>query len=140
MGDTIARAFAALAVAILAAVIGIAGLGFFAFAAYTALALVSPPPVAAALVGVLCLVVAALLLLIGRAVIRPPRRQGTASAGRGEDGLRDSELAAQLGRQAGAFVRSNFREAAGVAFVSGLVLGVSPRARQALRDLLLNDR
>lgn len=140
MGDTIARAFAALAVAILAAVVGIAGLGFFAFAAYTALALVSPPPVAAALVGILCLVVAAVLLLIGRAVLRPPRRQGTASARRGEDGLRDSELAAQLGRQAGAFVRSNFREAAGVAFVSGLVLGVSPRARQALRDLLLNGR
>lgn len=140
MGDTIARAFAALAVAILAAVFGIAGFGFFAFAAYTALALVSPPPVAAALVGVLCLIVAAVLLLIGRAVVRPPRRQGTATGRSGKKGPEDSELAAQLGRQAGAFVRSNFREAAGIAFVGGLVLGVSPRARQALRDLLLDDR
>ncbi|WP_440997425.1 hypothetical protein [Arhodomonas sp. SL1] len=140
MGDVLARALTALAVATLAAVVGIGGLGFFAYAAYTALALITPPAVAAALVGLLCLFVTALLLLVVRSVVHPPPRRPSASAPGAEGRPQDTELAALLGRQAGSFVRSNFREAAGVAFVSGLILGVSPRARRALRDLLLNDR
>lgn len=134
MGDVLERVLGALAVAILAAVVGVGGLGFLAYAGYAALTLVMPPAVAGALMGLFCLLVSALLFLACRGVARSRSRRD-AGGGNG-----NAEVAALLGRYAGGAVRSHFREAAGIAFVSGLVLGISPRARRALRDLLLDER
>jgi len=134
MSDILERVLGAFAVAVLAAVVGVGGLGFLGYAGHAALTLFMPPAVAGALMGLFCLLLSALLLLACRGVARPRARPDSAG------GSGNTELAALLGRYAGGAVRDHFREAAGIAFVSGFVLGISPRARRALRDLLVEGR
>lgn len=147
MGDILAavraqvgRAFVALALAIVAAVIGIGALGFFAYALHLALTTIMSEIAAAAVVGLIALVLMGLLLLIARELLRPPRPASPPPASEPGGGSNVSEAAGHIAEAVGAltpYVRRNFREAAGIAFVAGLIMGVSPRARRAIMDIFL---
>lgn len=139
MADLISRALIAVAIMTLAAVAFLAGLGFLAAAAYSALADIIPPAAAAAAVGGGCLLIALLLLLIARASARPPRKSASGGAapesGAGA-GTSSFDSAARLGAEAGPLIRKNWKVATGGAFLIGLILGISPRARRALGDAM----
>lgn len=138
MADRLARALTAVVIMTLAAIAFLAGLGFLAAAAYSALANLMPPAAAAAVVGGSCLLIALLLLVVARASARPPRRpagNGTPPES-GADATAGFETAARLGAEAGPLIRKNWKAATGGAFLIGLILGISPRARKALSDAL----
>lgn len=135
MADQIARALTAVAVMTLAAIAFLAGLGFLAAAAYSALANLMPPAAAAAVVGGSCLLIALLLLLVARASAWPSRRAtGAGAAPHSGAGTSGFEAAARLGAEAGPLIRKNWKVVTGGAFLIGLLLGISPRARRALGD------
>lgn len=134
MADRITQALTVLVVALLAGVVALAGLGFFAAALYMALATLVPPAGAAALTGVAALVLALLLLLLCRTMVKPKVRPQTPPPEGQPDAAHGLEDAMRLGADLAPLVRRNFRVVAGAAFVGGLVLGISPRARRALRD------
>lgn len=138
ISEALARALTAMLIAGFALFFALGGLGFLAAAAYMALANVIPPAAAGAAVGVGGLIVAALLVLGLRGLARPRRR---AVPPRGQPGG-DTEVdaAARLGGHLAVLIRSNRRTAAGTAFAAGLVFGVSPRARRAVRHLLMPRR
>ena len=143
MADKIAQLLTALAVLCLAAVVFLGGLGFLSAAAYSALAETLQPAAAAAIVGAGCLVLAILLLQVARAVTRPKARPAPAAsdsaapagAPKGTAGA-EFEEAARLGAAVAPLIKRNWKTATLGAFATGLVLGVSPRARRALSDLI----
>lgn len=133
MRDQAARALTAMALVCLAAAFGLVGLGLLIAAVYLGLAAVLPAPAAAALTGLAALVVAGLILLICRGVTAPRQRRGRVAGHDGEsETAKAFETASELSAQIGPMIRRHFPVAAGVAFLGGVILGASPRARKSL--------
>lgn len=134
------RALVAMVFALLAAIVGVGGLVYVGYALYLALAEVMANATAAAIVGGIALLLMALLLVFARAMLRPPKPPSPPPATSREGGGSVSEAATHFANAIDAltpYVRRNFREAAGVAFVAGFIMGVSPRARRAILDIFL---
>ena len=127
MREALARTFAAIAIGVLSAVIGISGGGFLAAALYLALLALLPPAGAAAVTGLALLLATGLLLLTGRALLRRDRRQPPADGARGEAQLATDLLAGLLPH-----ARRHLPLVTGLSFAAGLVLGLKPSARRAL--------
>ncbi|MCS4505948.1 hypothetical protein KBTX_00816 [wastewater metagenome] len=138
ISEALARALTAMLIAGFATFFALGGLGFLAAAAYMALTSVMSPAAAGAVVGVGGLIVAALLVLSLRSLARAPQRTGEARDR--ADGDMGVDAAARLGEDLATAIRSNRKTAAGAAFAAGVILGVSPRARHAVRDLLMPKR
>ena len=128
MREALARTFAAVAIGVLSAVIGISGGGFLAAALYLALLALLPPAGAAAVTGLALLLATGVLLLTGRAFLRRGRREPPPADGaRGEAQLVTDLLAGLLPH-----ARRHLPLVTGLSFAAGLVLGLKPSARRAL--------
>lgn len=134
MHDQAARALTALAVLCLAAAVGVGGLGLLIAALYLLLAAVMPPAAAAAVSGLLALLLAAVLLLFCRGLVGS-RPRGAARESP-EKGAGDLGVLKEIGDSLTPIVRRHLPAAAATAFLAGLVLGISPRARGYLWRLI----
>lgn len=134
MRARLAQVMTGLAVIALALAIFIGGLGFLVAALYLALAAVLPAAAAAALTGVAALCLAAILLLVCRAVMAPRKQPATGGASPGTQG--DGDIGKAISGEMLSLVRQHFALSAGAVFAAGLLLGISPRARQSLLDLI----
>lgn len=133
--EGVSQAILALAVALLAAVVGLGGFGFLTAALYLLLAQTLPPAGAAAVSGGVLLIVTVILLLIARSVLRPARRAGEPpldATGARPAPANEFEALSRLAEQIGPQARRHVPLAAGLTFVAGFVLGLKPDARRAL--------
>lgn len=116
-------------------------LGFLCAAAYLALLDVFSPATAALLTGLGAIVLALLILAAGRAALRPGARRRraaeSAEAGPGDAATGAGELAGALGERLATIARANPKATLFASLVAGFAVGVSPRLRKALIDLLL---
>jgi len=127
----IALSIAALLVMVVAAFIAV---GFFALALYLYLAGSMPPPVAALITGTLVLLLAVVLVL----VTRPRRgyRPRLSDAEPASARQSAAELGGELGRRLQDMARSHTTGSLLAALVAGFIVGVSPKLRSFLLDIL----
>jgi hypothetical protein len=119
-----------------AAIAGIIAFGFLSLSLYLALCHSVPRPAAALLTALADIVVAAVTVY---AATRSGGRTTNAAGGAPAGPTGDSELAAQLGRLAGQQLGSlgtRPEVKLGIALAAGFALGVSPRLRRLLFNLL----
>lgn len=139
MEDRLAKLAIAIACMLIAALLALGAVGLLAAALYLALLPVMSPPLAAASTAGAALLLAAIVLLIGRGVARQPsRRASPASAGQGIAGKMGvvGGLGQDMGEEAAALARAHAGKAAVVALVAGFAVGISPRLRRSLWQLL----
>jgi hypothetical protein len=135
MRERLAQVLTGLAVICLALTVFLGGLGFLIAAVYLALAEVLPTAAAAALTGLGALLLAVLLLVVARVVMLPRRRRATpteAEAGDTKTGRASDGVGAALVP----LLRENLALTLGTVFAAGLILGVSPRARRTLWNII----
>ncbi|WP_193725715.1 hypothetical protein [Ferruginivarius sediminum] len=135
MRERLAQVLTGLAVVCLALTVFLGGLGFLIAAGYLALAEVLPPAAAAALTGLGALLLAVLLLVVARAVMLPRRHRASpteAETGEAKTGRASSGLGAALVP----LLRENLALTIGSVFAAGVILGVSPRARRTLWNII----
>ena len=127
----LALSIAALLVMLIAAVIAI---GYFAFALYLFASNYMAPPLAAAATGILVLLLAAFLALATR--VGPGRRP--LSEGQSNRAARETaaQLGGELGRRLFGFADSHRTGSLVAALVAGFAVGVSPKLREFLLDVL----
>jgi hypothetical protein len=125
----LAIAFAAL---LIASVAFIGAVAFLCYAAFLGLALFMPPPVAAIMTAVLLILFAVIILLLGRGLIGARRRR---RADRVPNAGIDA-IETLLGLDLAELATKNPYKTTGVAFLIGLLFGVSPGLRRAAADLL----
>lgn len=130
----------ALAVATLAALVGIAGLGFLAAAGYLGLREVLPPAAAAAASGAVLLLVTLILLLTARSVMRPPPPPRVVEEPTQPPPANEFEALFRLAEQAAPQARRHVPLMAGATFAAGFVLGLKPEARRALWRMVTKQR
>ncbi len=130
--QVLSRSIVAMAVAILAAVVGIVALGFFAAAVYLLLEEVLPPAAAAAATGGILLIVMIALLLIARSFMRPPPVPQQVAEPDRPPPSSEFEMLFRLAEQVAPQVRRHTPLLAGLTFAAGFVLGLKPEARRAV--------
>ncbi len=127
------------AVCLVAVIVALGGLVFLSMALYLQLSLSMTSALAAFVTGCVALAVAALLWLVARASVGSRARRRAPDRDR-LSGEGPDVLATEAGLLLGEFLRRGRGRgsllAAG-AFAAGLVLGLSPRARRVLGDLIL---
>ena len=125
-----------------AALLVVAGaLVFLLGAAYLALLDVVSPPLAALATGLGALTFAGLIVVAGRAFARgkrAPQRQRASTANADTGGMEQqaAELAGLLGADIASLARTHTRSTLAVSLVAGFAVGVSPRLRKALLDIV----
>ena len=133
------RLAATMASLVVALLVVLAALGFFAYAAYLALLGVLSPPLAALATGGGAIVVAFLIVAAARGFARArgasPRRV------RADDTLSAERLAGEIGgkfgEQIGALTRSHKGPVLAASLLAGVAVGASPRLRGLLMNLVL---
>ena len=118
------------------------GYGFLCAAAYLALLDITTAPVAALVCGLVTLLLAVLIALVTRWATAGggpgPRRAFGKDRAQHPSG--DAKAAAEVGGMVGeeiaSLVRAHTGAAVVVALLAGVAVGVSPRLRRALRELL----
>ncbi|SDF69285.1 hypothetical protein SAMN05216241_10230 [Limimonas halophila] len=135
MVDRLTHVLLGLTFALLGVLVGLGGIGLLAAALYQVLAGMVPPAAAAAILGVLALILMAILFLLARAFTAPRKPAKPSSAGGDDIGT----LLA-LFRDLQPTLRKHAPAVAGGAFAAGVVLGISPRARKALWDLITKTK
>lgn len=117
-----------------AVVAALAALGavFVAIAAYLALSTLLAPPLAALVTGAGSLLLAGLVALLARHAPHDTPPPAPSASG----GAMEKELALLLGRGVAGWIAQHPRSAAAGAFATGVVSGMSPRARRTLIGLL----
>jgi hypothetical protein len=139
MERMLARALISGGLIIVAALLGLAAVGFFLTAVYLAVLPLGQPWLAPAITGGVALLLALALAVVarGRRTRRPLPRPGP----RPED-WREGEVALALGQDLGKDVERWFqghkKHAVIAALAAGLAFGASPRLRQTARRLLGN--
>ena len=129
----LALSIAALLIVLIAALIAI---GYFAFALYLFLLNSLSPPLAAAATGILVLLFAIFLVLATRAGSgRRPRRRYAAYE---SDEARETaaDLGSELGRRLQGLASSHKTGSLVAALIAGFAVGVSPKLRGFLLDIL----
>lgn len=126
----LAFAFAAL---LIASVVFIGALGFVCYAVFLYFATLMPAWLAAVATAVTLVTLAVVVLLIGRSLASAGIRAGTKALPFWKS--RES-LEAMLGLDLAALATKSPFATTGIAFLLGLLFGVSPRLRQAAADLL----
>lgn len=124
----------AVAAVMLAGTLVFVAAGFLIGALYLALlAYISAPLAALATAGVALL--AALLVLALGSLLWPRLGRGL-RRGRKAEGLGGNALAAELGKSAGSFIGTHKTGSAVAALLAGFAVGLSPRLRQSLIEML----
>lgn len=127
MQAKIGRWLTAMALLLLAGMLGLAALGFGCAAVYLSLSHVTSPPLAAAATALIALAVALICALIGRGLAakrrQPPVASGPASL---------ASLAPPRVADAMATLRGHAPAVAAAALLVGFALGVSGRLRRAV--------
>jgi membrane protein implicated in regulation of membrane protease activity len=128
----LALSIAALLIVLVAALIA---MGYFAFALYLFLLNSLSPPLAAAATGILVLLLAIFLVLATRPRSGPQRRR---YAAHGSDDARATaaELGGELGRRLQGLASSHKTGSIVAALIAGFAVGVSPKLRGFLMDIL----
>ena len=136
MRGLVFRLQALVAVGIVAALLILTGSGFLVAALYLQLATAAGPTAAALITGALCLAVGGLVLLVGWLVLRSASRRDRQPQ-KSPDAVK---MALAMGEALGGDLQSlarNHRTAMiGAALAAGFAVGVSPKLRRALRNLL----
>jgi hypothetical protein len=135
MDKLFARLLAAAAALLIALAIATAAIFFLCGALYMALLAVTSPPRAALATGVAALVVAGLVLLIARLALGEKTRRKTKGAPPREESLARL-VGSMLGEDAVGIVRGHPKETVTGSLLVGLAVGMSPKLRAALGDLL----
>jgi hypothetical protein len=130
--------FAVAAVCLLAAGVGLsAALIYFGLAVYLYLATEMSPPMAALVAGLVAIFFAVFVLALGRMISSMISRRGRARGlFSGNENRAAAALGDLLGEEASNFLTRNKRSALIVSLAAGFAVGVSPRLRHLLRDLL----
>jgi len=130
--------FAVAAVCLLAVGVGLtAALIYFGLAVYLYLSTEMSPPMAALVAGVVAIVFAIFVLVLGRMVSSfISRRARTRGLFSGNENRAAAVLGDLLGEQASSYLTRNKTTALIVSLAAGFAVGVSPRLRHLLRDLL----
>ncbi len=119
-----------------AMILVVAGLGFMVAALYMGLATNMEPPAAALMTGAICIAGAGLLSLIGWLVLRSMAPRET----REEQAPDAVKMAMAIGEALGGDLQSLAKRhrhgLIGAALASGFALGVSPKLRRSLLNLL----
>lgn len=139
MEERLTRLAVAIACMMTAALLALGAVGLLAAALYLALLPVVAPPLAAALTAAAALLLALIVVVIGRTITRRPvRRAPPGSVGASAFGRMGvvGGLGQEMGQQAGEFARANAGKAIIAALVAGFAVGVSPRLRRSLWQLL----
>lgn len=135
MERMIARALLRAGVIIVAALLGLAAVGFFLTAVYLAVLPLGQPWLAPAITGGVALLASLVLSLVATA------RQGRRPSSRSASG-REAHVRLALGQDLGEDLRiwclEHKTHAVVAALAAGFALGASPRLRQAVRRLLGN--
>jgi hypothetical protein len=132
MQAKIGRWLAAMALLLLACVLGLAALGFGCAAVYLSLSRVISPPLAAAATALIALAVALIIALIGRSLAAKPEQRPVAS---GPASL--ASLAPPRVADAMATLRGHVPAVAVAALLAGFALGVSGRLRRAVWRMIV---
>jgi len=123
-----------LAMVLIALVAAVTAIAYFAFALYLLLLPVVVPAAAAVLTGILVLLTALVLIGLTRVVSRPRRGREPSPS------LEACESAAELGTEVGRRLRglADAHASGGLiaALVAGFAVGISPKLRAFLRDIL----
>jgi hypothetical protein len=111
---------------------------FLAVALYLALCAVTPPAVAALCTGLAALIMAGILLLIGhRKTGQPPEATQPADPSTPFEVNRLAEdLGRLLGKECASLAQTFPKHTLGVSLLAGLAVGLSPRLRATLKNLL----
>ncbi len=125
---------------IVAALLALGGVALLGAALYQALLPLLSPPLAAVLTGVAAFCLALIVVLIGRSVARrpasPPIARMSSNLGMpGKAGLAAS-FGQEMGLNANELVRAHASKVVIAALVAGFAMGVSPRLRRSLWQLL----
>ncbi|KAA5606301.1 hypothetical protein F1188_07745 [Roseospira marina] len=150
IADSLAVALIRTLLGAIALLIALVGLGVLTWGGYVALTLVVHPAWAAVLTGVGLLLVAALICLVALSLGGSRRRtgassdpaaahgsaRGTRAPGGGASGTLSREMALAAGETTMDAIRRNPKSASLAALAAGLVLGLSPELRRAVRDAL----
>jgi hypothetical protein len=142
MTSYLSRLMCVLVGSVAAVLVLLVGYGFLSAAAYLALLGVTTAPIAALVCGLVTLLFALLVALSTRWAMTGrglhPKR-GFGKNGRplpsGEAEMA-GEVGGIVGEEIASLVRAHRGAAVAVSLVAGLAVGVSPRLRQTLRDLL----
>jgi hypothetical protein len=132
MQAKIGRWLAAMALLLLACVLGLAALGFGCAAVYLSLSRVTSPPLAAAATALIALAVALIIALIGRSLAAKREQRPVAS---GPASL--ASLAPPRVADAMATLRGHVPAVAAAALLAGFALGVSGRLRRAVWRMIV---
>ena len=129
----LALSIAALLIVVVASLIAI---GYFAFALYLFLLNSLSPPLAAVATGILVLLLAIFLVLATRS--GSGRRRPRRSAAYESDDIRETaaELGGEIGRRLHGFASTHKTSSLLAALVAGFAVGVSPKLRGFLMDIL----
>jgi hypothetical protein len=131
MANFIARMAFALAILLMASAAFIGASIFLCVAVFLFLTHVVPPPFAALLTALFLIIFAVIALVIARMLL-PSGRLARSAAGAAPAELLEALLGAEL---AGAASKSPFATT-GIAFLVGILLGISPRLRRAAADII----
>jgi len=124
---------AALLVMLVAALIAT---GFFAFALFLYLEQYMLPPWAAVLTGVILLVLAAILAAATQLTSKRTRRPPEGLGPRGDTRESAADFGSEIGRKLAGFANTHKKGSMLAALVAGFAVGVSPRLREFLLDVL----
>lgn len=134
------RLAATLAALVVATIVVVAALGFFAYAAYLALLGALSPPLAALATGAGAILVAILIVAAARVPMRGRRAPACRRGGADEIASAErlaGEIGGKLGERIGALTRSHKGPVLAASLLAGVAVGASPRLRNLLLDLVL---
>ena len=131
MERILARALISAGLTVVAALLGLAAVGFFLTAVYLAVLPLGQPWLAPAISGGV-----ALLVALALAVVATGRRERRPAAGR--EGKVALALGQDLGKDVERWFQAHKKHAVVAALAAGFAFGVSPRLRQTVRRLLGN--
>jgi hypothetical protein len=124
-----------------ATILVLAALGFLGYAAYLALLGAVSPPLAALITGIGAVVLAGLIVIVGSSLFRGrrarPRPRDSGAGGEDGAGRMAGELGGALAAQLGTLTRSHSGPVLAASLAAGFAVGVSPRLRKVLLDLML---
>lgn len=127
----LAFAFAALLIATIAVVGAVA---FLCYAIFLLMAMYMPPPIAAVAAAVSLVLFAIIVLLAGRSAIRTRRKKHPKDSP--HPGYVIEAIEALFGLDIPDLASKNPYQTTGVAFLLGILFGISPGLRRAASDLL----
>lgn len=125
--------------ALLLAIMGVfAAVGFACLSLYLYFITLTTPPLAALLTAIAALVFALVVALAAKAITGRPARRGEADERDVFTGLEEAiSLGKKLGFESRTFMTTNLSKAAIAVFGLGFAMGLSPRLRKLITDLLL---